>query len=270
MIGIFDSGLGGLTILREIERALPQYSYRYLGDNARAPYGSRDPKDIAAFTREGVAWLFGRGAELTILACNTASAVALRDIQREWLPVHFPERRVLGIVVPTVEVIPSLTRTGVVGVLGTEATITSGVYPREVAKIDSRVTVVQQACPQLAQCIESGVTDERTIGPLAERYLGELFHKNDKVDTILLGCTHYPVLEEHITAVLPAGVWVVSQGTLVAERLKDYLARHPEVEQRLEKGSARECFTTGDPAEVGTHATVVYGSPVKFQRAVLR
>jgi glutamate racemase len=263
VIGFFDSGFGGLSIVRQIRKTLPSYSVLYLGDNARSPYGSRPPELIFAYTLEGVIELFRRGAEMIILACNTSSSVALRRIQQQYLPAHYPDRRVLGIVIPTAEEVAQSSATKVIGIMATEATVASHGYPQEIHKIDPHVHVVQQACPLLVPIIESGELEN--IGPVAARYVESLLIQDKRIDTILLGCTHYALIEEVIRSLTPERIRVVSQGEIVAAKLADYLNRHPEMERRLDN-SGKDFFLTTEYSErIRRLGTRFYGKPIEVE-----
>ena len=253
-IGIFDSGLGGLTVMKEIHQRHPEYDYIYLGDNARAPYGPRDFETVYQYTLEAVQWLFNRGCPLVILACNTASAKALRSIQQRNLPGIDPSKRVLGVIRPTTEVIGDYTETKHIGILGTQGTIDSGSYVIEVGKAFPDVRVHQQACPAWVPLVESGDYLDFTIAdPIIRDCLIQLLDQSDDIDTVLLACTHYPLLYPRIRAMLPPDISVVSQGEIVADSLSAYLKRHPEMEIRLSKGASLQFCTTGDP-ETFKHA----------------
>jgi glutamate racemase len=273
MLGFFDSGLGGLTILKEVVKLLPRYSYIYLGDNARSPYGSRGQDAIYKFTTEGVAELLNRGAELVILACNTSSSSALRRIQQEWLPEYWkrarPEqsRRVLGIIIPTAEEIGKFTSLQEVGILATEATVNSLAYPREINKFYPQVKVYQQACPLLAPIIEAGEIGWQGLDSAIRKYLDSLFSQNKSIDAVILGCTHYVIIEDKIKRDLPAGIRLVSQGKIVAKKLKDYLSRHPEIESRISKEGKRIFLTTENSERVGKLARLFYNDnePIKLE-----
>lgn len=269
MIGFFDSGFGGLTVLREVIKLLPQYSFIYLGDNARTPYGDLDQERIYQFTEEGVGELFKRGAELVILACNTSSSRALRRIQQEFLPAFFPDKRILGIIIPTAEEIGKFTRTGIVGVLATKATASSLAYPREIAKTSPAMKVCQQACPRLVPEIESGKINAPEFDELIQGYLNGLFLQSKNIDAVILGCTHYATIESQIKKHLPQGVNLINQGPIVASRLKDYLNRHPEVETRLQKSGEIIFLSTEAPERVESLASLFYGEPVKIKLAKL-
>ena len=235
-IGIFDSGYGGLTILKEIMAKLPGYDYIYLGDNARTPYGSRSFEVVYEYTLQAVKKLFSSGCQLVILACNTASAKALRSIQQNDLPKIDPQRRVLGVIRPSIEKIPALTKTSHVGILGTEGTVVSQSYPMELAKITGgKITVVQEACPMWVPLVENNEVNNAGTEYFVEKNITGLFRKDSEIDTIILGCTHYPLLLNVIKKFLPDNVELLEQGHVVAESLADYLTRHPEMEQRCSK-----------------------------------
>lgn len=246
-IGVFDSGYGGLTILKEIRRLMPQYSYLYLGDNARAPYGTRSFDVVYRFTLEAVTALFGMGCPLVILACNTASAKALRNIQQHDLPGMEPGLRVLGVIRPTAEKIQSLSDNGHVGILGTEGTVSSCSYDMEIAKISPEFKVSSKACPMWVPLVENNEATGEGADYFVEKYVGELLAKDSDIDTIVLACTHYPILYPKIRKAVPGNIKVVKQGEIVAESLKDYLKRHPEMEERLERGGECRYLTTENP-----------------------
>ena len=243
-IGIFDSGYGGLTIYREIQELLPQYNYLYLGDNARTPYGTRSFDVVYDFTRQCVKHLFAQGCHLVILACNTASAKALRSIQQNDLPLIDPSRRVLGIIRPTVETIGDVTKSRHVGVLATEGTIKSNSYPLEIHKLHPDIEVTGEACPMWVPLVENSEHTGPGADYFVERHVGNLLARDSQIDTIILGCTHYPMLIEKIKKFVPAGVNVLTQGSAVAASLKDYLARHPEMDARCAKGGEQLFCTT--------------------------
>ncbi len=240
-IGVFDSGLGGLAILKEIIARLPDYNYLYLGDNARVPYGNRSPKIIYEFTREAVEFLLHEGATLVILACNTATTNALRKLQRDYLPKRYPDRRVLGVVKPAVETVAEggFRR---VGVIGTHATVNSRAFVREIKKVLPATTVYQRACPLLVPIIEEGRLDWRGLDLELEECLRPLLSK--RIDSLILGCTHYGLIEEKIKAWVGPGVTVVSEGPAVAEKLDSYLEKHPEIKKGLKKGRQRRFYVT--------------------------
>ena len=244
-IGIFDSGYGGLTIFQKIREMLPAYDFLYLGDNARAPYGPRSFEVVYEFTRSAVTHLFARGCPLVILACNTASAKALRTLQLEDLPKSDdPTRRILGVIRPTVEAADALSQSKCVGVLGTEGTIASRSYELEMAKLFPQIRVVSESCPMWVPLVENGETGTPAAEFFVKRHLDALLSRDEKIDTLILGCTHYPMLLPQIRKFLPAGVQAFSQGACVAERLKDYLSRHPETELRISRGGNAHFLTT--------------------------
>ena len=251
--------------MKEAAQALPEYSYMYLGDNARAPYGSRGQDTIYRYTREGVQALFESGCELVILACNTASGAALRRLQQEWLPATYPDRRILGVIVPTAEEAPALTQTKEIGILATEATVASEVYVHEMAKHDKSITVFQQACPLLVPIIEAGEMEWEGLGMAIQKYLAALFAQSRNIDMVILGCTHYALIGDAIRDKLLWKVRLVSQGSIVAEKLKEYLARHPELDARLEKRGRRLFYTTERSARVEPLARMFYGEPITVE-----
>jgi glutamate racemase len=263
VLGFFDSGFGGLSVVREIRKRLPHYSITYLGDNARTPYGSLSLDVIHQYTLEGVVELFNRGAELIVVACNTSSSVALRRIQQQYLPTHYPQRRVLGIVIPTAEEVSALSSTKSIGILATEATVGSLAYPQEISKIDANVRVSQQACPMLVPLIESGELEK--VAEPAKRYIESLLAQDPKIDTILLGCTHYALIEDAIRPLVPARVKIVSQGSIVAAKLEDYLRRHPEMEVRLDRSGTETFLSTAYSPRIQTLATQFFGKPIRIE-----
>jgi glutamate racemase len=269
---VFDSGFGGLTVLSALRTRLPDYDYLYLGDSARVPYGNRSHEIVYEFTREAVFELFARGCPLVVIACNTASARALRRIQQEDLPRRAPDRRVLGVVRPSAEAlaglppgaIPGITEpaliSGTVAVLGTPGTVASDSYRLELAKLAPGLTLVQQACTLWVPLVEAGETEGPGTEYFLRKYLGPLFAPGATPPSrILLGCTHYPLLLSGIRANVPAGVEVLPQGPLVAERLADWLRRHPEMETRLARGGRYEVLTTDDPGWFGEFSARVLG-----------
>ncbi|MFN4285096.1 MAG: glutamate racemase [Lacibacter sp.] len=268
-IGIFDSGYGGLTVLQAITQRLPDYNYIYLGDNARAPYGTRSFETVYRYTLQAVQWLFAQGCPLVILACNTASAKALRTIQQNDLPRLAPNRRVLGVIRPTAEVIGNFTRSGHIGIVATKGTVQSQSYLLEIQKFFPHLTVHQQACPMWVPLIENN----QHLTPGAHYFvsadLQHLLAADPQIDTLLLGCTHYPLLQPVVRRYLPPQVQVVSQGALVAESLADYLRRHPEMEMRLAREGQRRFYTTDEPADFEAHAQQFYGQPVTAAHTVL-
>lgn len=262
-IGVFDSGFGGLTILREMRRLLPDYDYIYLGDNARAPYGPRSFDMVYRFTLEAVTALFELGCPLVILACNTASAKALRSIQQNDLPEIDPSRRVLGVIRPTVERLGELSRTGHVGILGTAGTVRSQSYDLEIAKLHPDFKVASQACPMWVPLVENHEAAESGADYFVRKYVDELFGRSPEIDTVVLACTHFPILYDKIRSAVPDGAEVVCQGEIVAESLVDYLARHPEMERRLTRGARCRYLTTENPDSFSTLARIFLDEPVE-------
>ncbi len=262
MIGFFDSGFGGLTVLRRVVEAIPQYDTLYLGDNARAPYGSRSQNVVYDFTRSAVEYLFRRGCPLVIIACNTSSAKALRRIQQEYLPVAYPDRRVLGVVRPLAETVAERVDLRRVGLLATEGVVTSGAYVREIRKLNPSIQVYQKACPLLVPIIEAGEQDWEGTEMIVRRYLAELMDGAETIDALLLACTHYPILYDTIRRNVPDRVDVLEQGTIVAGKLKDYLYRHPEMERRLTRNAARTFLTTDLTERFDRLARTFFGEPV--------
>lgn len=256
MIGVFDSGYGGLSILRQVRQLLPQYDYLYLGDNARAPYGSRSFDVVYRYTLEAVRELFNRGCELVILACNTASAKALRSIQQNDLPTLAPDKRVLGVIRPTVEVLGSITHSRHVGILATQGTIRSRSYDLEIEKFFPDVKVTGLACPMWVPLVEYGEFDSPGADYFVKKRIEEILRIDPDIDTLVLGCTHYPLLLPAILRHVPRGITVVPQGDYVAHALSDYLVRHPEMESRLSKGGNVQFLTTEEPRKFSESATI--------------
>lgn len=265
-IGIFDSGYGGLTILKEIRRRLPDYDYLYLGDNARAPYGTRSFDVVYQFTLEAVCELFNRGCHLVILACNTASAKALRSIQQNDLPTIDPSRRVLGVIRPTVEAVPSITTSGHVGLLATPGTVASHSYAMELEKTNPNITITEMACPMWVPIIENNEADQPGADYFVNKYINSLLDIDPQIDTLVLGCTHYPILLPKINRTVPEGIKVVSQGGLVAESLADYLYRHPEIDKRCSRGGSVSYLTTENPEKFNPMASQFMSESIYAER----
>lgn len=262
-IGVFDSGYGGLTVLKEITKRLPQYDYIYLGDNARAPYGNRSFETVYHYTLQCVSWLFKQNCPLIILACNTASAKALRSIQQFDLQKKFPGGKVLGVIRPTTEIIGHYSKTAHVGVMATSGTVQSASYPIEIEKFFPQVTVTQQACPMLVPLIENNEFNNEAADHFIQKYLQQLLQQDGAIDTILLACTHYPLIKSRIEHFLPAGLRVMAQGEIVAASLDDYLQRHTEIETKLSRNGALRFFTTDAAQDFNDHASIFYGEPVQ-------
>ena len=268
-IGIFDSGYGGLTILDGIRRLLPQYDYLYLGDNARAPYGPRSFEVVYEFTRQAVRFLFERGCHLVILGCNTASAKALRSIQQNDLPHWDPERRVLGIIRPTAEVIGSLTTSRHIGVLATEGTVKSESYNLEIKKLHPDVQVTGVACPFWVPLVEYNEADKPGADYFVKKRIDQLMGIDPLIDAIILGCTHYPLLLPKIMKYTPENVHIVAQGEYVATSLQQYLQRHPSLEQRCSKQATTHYMTTENPDAFGEQAQIFLQEPVEAEKIIL-
>lgn len=268
-IGVFDSGYGGLTILNEIRKQLPGYDYIYLGDNARTPYGTRSFDVVYQYTLECVTRLFSLGCHLVILACNTASAKALRSIQQQDLPGMDASRRVLGVIRPTVEVLEQYSTTKHVGVLATEGTIQSESYPIEIHKINPDIKVFSEACPMWVPLIENNEHLNSGADYFVEKHLNSLLRKDPDIDTIVLGCTHYPLLIPKINKFLPAGIKLVSQGDIVAASLKDYLNRHPEMQMKCTKEGKISYYTTESTAKFKTSASIFLETDINAEKLII-
>ena len=268
-IGIFDSGYGGLTILHGIRQLLPEYDYLYLGDNARTPYGPRSFDVVYEFTRQAVQKLFELGCQLVILGCNTASAKALRSIQQNDLPKIDPERRVLGVIRPTAEVIGTLTKTRHVGVLATEGTIRSESYNLEIQKLWPDIQVSGVACPFWVPLVEYNEADSPGADYFVKKRIDQIMRLDPQIDTIILGCTHYPLLMPKILKYLPQGVRVVPQGEYVAESLQRYFELHPQMEQRISRGATVRYLTTESPERFEEQARIFLREPVQVEKVTL-
>lgn len=267
MIGVFDSGYGGLTVFSEIRKRLPQYDYLYLGDNARTPYGSRSFEVVYAYTWQAVDFLFRQGCRLVILACNTASAKALRQIQQCNLPRVWAEdgnthRRVLGVIRPTVEVVGRYTHTRHIGIFATPGTVASNSYPIELGHLYPDLHVTQQSCPLWVPLIEANEHQNEGADWFVEKYVRQLMHSDPLIDTAILGCTHYPLLKNKIQEHIGKDVQLISQGAIVARSLEDYLLRHPEVEQQCQKGGTEQYLTTESVEKFAASAGVFLSAPV--------
>lgn len=268
-IGVFDSGYGGLTILSEIQALLPEYDYCYLGDNSRAPYGPRSFDVVYEFTRQAVETLFDMGCNLVILACNTASAKALRTIQQKDLPRINPNKRVLGIIRPTAEIIGNVTKSRHVGVLGTIGTIQSGSYPIEIKKLYPDIEVVGEACPMWVPLVENREHEGDGADYFIQKNINSILGRDPKIDALILGCTHYPLLLDKIKSFLPNGVEAIPQGGYIASGLKDYLYRHPEMDAVCTKGSSTRYFTTESPEKFSEAASIFLKKEIQVERIVL-
>ena len=268
-IGVFDSGYGGLTILDKIRGLMPEYDYIYLGDNARAPYGTRSFEVVYAFTLQAVTRLFEMGCHLVILACNTASAKALRSIQINDLPHLDSARRVLGVIRPTVECIGNITRSRHVGVLATSGTIKSESYPLEIRKLFPDIKVSGEACPLWVSLVENNEAQGDGTDYFIRKYINELLAKDREIDTAILGCTHYPILLPKIQQYMPAGITIVSQGQLVADSSKDYLHRHPEIDIKCTRGGKCTYYTTEAEEKFIESASIFLNEAITVRRIEL-
>ena len=262
-IGVFDSGYGGLTVLKEIKTALPNYDFIYLGDNARSPYGSRSFDTVYHYTLQCVQWFFSQGCPLVILACNTASAKALRTIQQKDLPPLGTDKRVLGVIRPTAEIIGNFTKTGSVGILATSGTVLSNSYPIEIEKFFPGLNVYQEACPMWVPLIENNEQQSEGTDFFVKKYLDKISAQSKDIDTLLLACTHYPLLLEKIKQHAAPGITILSQGQIVANSLVDYLHRHHELETNCSKNGQISFYTTDSVEDFNNHASTFYGSPVQ-------
>ncbi|MEO7531372.1 MAG: glutamate racemase [Sediminibacterium sp.] len=261
-IGVFDSGYGGLTVLKEIIKELPGYDYLYMGDNARAPYGPRSFETVYHYTLECVQWFFSQGCELVILACNTASAKALRTIQQNDLPAIDRQKRVLGVIRPTTEIIGQYSKTAKVGVLGTAGTVQSDSYPIEIAKFFPQIKVYQEACPMWVPLIENNEHNKPGADFFVKQHLQNILNYDKEIDTLLLACTHYPLLMDKIRQFVPAGIRIVSQGEIVAKSLSHYLQNHPELAGKCSKNGQLSFFTTDSTADFDSHAANFFGQKI--------
>lgn len=269
-IGIFDSGYGGLTILSDIQKRLPQYDYIYLGDNSRAPYGSRSFDVVYEFTKQAVLSLFDKGCNLVILACNTASAKALRTLQQNDLPYINPNKRVLGIIRPTAEAIGTITKSRHIGVLGTIGTIQSMSYPIEIQKLYPDIVTTCLACPMWVPLVEYGEYDKPGADYFVKREIDTILQEDNKIDTIILGCTHYPLLSDKIRLYTPNNINIFSQGEYVAKSLQDYLQRHSEIAQACTKHGKTLYYTTESAYKFEESATMFLKENIKAERILLQ
>ncbi len=269
-IGIFDSGFGGLTIFRKIRELMPQYDYIYLGDNARTPYGNRSFETVLKFTAEGVQFLFSQGCPLIIIACNTASAKALRSIQQQYLPKTYPERRVLGVIRPTVESIQDKTSTNTVALWGTSGTVSSQSFVLETAKHAPKVKLVQQACPLLVPLVEAGELEGTGLEYFIRKYWGQTEVQSPRIDTLLLACTHYPLLKKQIAKIIPRNINILSQDELVAPSLADYFKRHPEMESLVTTGGGCRYLTTDQCGHFDRLARIFMGQDISSEKIELK
>ncbi|MBB2149363.1 glutamate racemase [Pedobacter gandavensis] len=269
-IGVFDSGYGGLTVFKSIAKQLPQYNYIYLGDNARSPYGDHSFETVYQYTLECVEWLFEQGCPLVILACNTASAKALRSIQQKVLPVKYPNHRVLGVIRPTAEVVGEYTSHRKIGVMGTRGTVNSNSYLLEINKFFPDIEVQQQSCPMWVPLIENNEHLNPGADYFVQKYLDQLLQKDADIDCILLACTHYPLLIPKLQAILPSGIELLGQADIVANSLDVYLKKHPEIAIKIAQESKRRFFTSGDTETFDQHASIFFGEDVQSDKMHLK
>jgi glutamate racemase len=268
-IGVFDSGYGGLTVLRSLVEQLPQYDYLYLGDNARSPYGTRSFDTVYRYTLECVEWLLQQQCPLIILACNTASAKALRTIQQKDLEKLDPEARVLGVIRPTSEIIGNETQSNSIGILATPGTVQSNSYAIEIEKFFPGLKISQEACPMWVPLVENNEHLSEGADYFVKKHLDKILREDPSIDALLLACTHYPLLKTTIEKYLPSNVRLLSQGDIVAKSLEDYLDRHPEIESRLLKNGSRNFFTTDAPADFDSKASIFFGEQVQSKHVDL-
>jgi len=267
-IGVFDSGYGGLTILKELVAALPEYDYLYLGDNARSPYGDKTFEEVYAYTLQSVEWFFNQGCSLVILACNTASAKALRTIQQNNLPLIASNKRVLGVIRPTSEVIGQLTDSKHIGIMGTLGTIKSESYLIEIDKFFPEVKVTQEACPEWVSLVEKNLYASTEADYFVKCHIDSILSKDSKIDTLLLACTHYPILIDKIKQFTPTGIQIIAQGEIVAKSLKNYLSNHKEMEASCSKMGKKDFFTTGDVLDFNEHASLFFGADITAKKLI--
>lgn len=266
-IGVFDSGFGGIDILRAIVKEFPQYQYIYLGDTARTPYGTRSEETIYEFTRQAVDFLFSKNCDLIILACNTASSEALRKIQQHYLPLHYPNKKVLGVLVPAVEVAAQKTKTGRVGVIATASTVHSQSFVKQLAKIDTRIRMFQQACPLLVPLIESGEHRTPAAHLILENYLKPLIAKH--IDTLILGCTHYGILESRIRKIVGPDITLISEAKIVPKKLAHYLEYHPEIRNTLSQKASVTFYSTDLTDTFSTLGSQYFGKKIQAKKITL-
>ncbi len=266
-IGVFDSGFGGINILRGIVKELPAYNYLYLGDTARTPYGTRSKEVVYEFTKQAVDFMFANNCELIIFACNTASSDALRKIHQEYLPKHYPNKKVLGVLIPAAEEAITKTRNKKIGVIATEGTVQSGAFVRELTKIEPKIKVFQNSCPLLVPIVEAGEQNSKATKIILENYLKPL--KNKGVDTLILGCTHYGILENQIRKLIASNIAIISEAKIVPKKLKDYLKRHSEIERKLGKNGIVHFYSTDLTNKFISLGSKFFGREIKAQKISL-
>ncbi len=268
-LGVFDSGYGGLTVLKEMVKQLPQYDYVYLGDNARAPYGTRSFETVYEYTLQCVKKLFEMNCPLVVLACNTASAKALRTIQQKDLEKIAPQNKILGVIRPTTEIVGNYTKTNHIGILGTTGTVNSESYPIEINKFFPEIKVHQEACPTWVSLVENNEHESDGADFFVKKHIDNLLKHNEKIDTIILGCTHYPLLINKIKKYLPKNITLLSQGEIIANSLKEYLNRHTEIESRLTKSNSIEYFTTDSAENFDKAASLFLGKKIHSKHIII-
>lgn len=266
-IGIFDSGFGGMDVLRGIVKKMPNYNYFYLGDTARTPYGTRSKETIYEFTKQAVNFMFKNGCEIIILACNTASSDALRKIQKIYLPRYHPNKKVLGVLIPAAEEAVITTKNNKIGIIATEGTVTSNSFARELSKLNPRIKVFQKACPLLVPLVEEGEQDSKFARVILEKYIKSLEKKN--IDTLILGCTHYGILERQIKSIIGCKTKIVSESKIVPLKLENYLVRHPEVEKKLGKNRIIRFYTTDLTPKFTLLGSKFFGQKIKARKISL-
>ncbi len=264
-IGFFDSGLGGLTVMRAVVAQLPQYNYIYLGDTAHKPYGSKPASDVRGYVQQGMSFLFDQGCELVIVACNTATAQSLRFIQQQFLPKFAPNRRVLGVIVPAAEAAVMATRTNRIGVIATQGTVEAGSFADEIQKLRPEATVYQQAAPELVTMIESGLHHGKEMSMVLRHYLQSLLAAN--IDTLVLGCAHYERIATQVAEIVGPGITLINQGPIVAERTQDYLFRHADLSHKLVQGGERRFYFTSNAEVFAGMSREFYGQPITAEEA---
>jgi len=267
-IGIFDSGFGGLNTMKDIVAELPEYDFIYLGDSARAPYGNRSKEIIYKFSVQAVEFLFKKGCEIVILACNTASSDALHQIQKKYLPKYYPNKKVLGVIIPLAETATFQTKNKKIGIMGTERTVASKAFNRELLKIDSKIKIFQQACPLLVPIVEAGENNSQITKTVLNKYIKTLMRR--KIDTLILGCTHYGILKNKIKKIVGKDVTVISESKIVAKKFKDYLKRHPEIEKKISKRHKRIFYSTDLTEKFKTLGSNFFGEKIKVQKIDLK
>lgn len=267
-IGIFDSGFGGLIVMKGILKDLAEYDFVYLGDTARIPYGTRSKEIVYEFTKQAVDFLFGHGCELIVSACNTVSSDALRKIQTEYMPKKYPRKKILGVIIPAAEKAAGATKNKKVGVIATQGTVESGSFVREFAKVDKKIKIFQKACPLLVPIVEAGEQKNKITGIILQKYLESI--KGKKIDTLVLGCTHYGILEPEIRKIMGKNIRIISQSRIIGKKLKEYLVRHPEIEKKLKKTRKRIYCTTDLSENFNNFGSRILGQKIRAKKINLK